>query len=331
MRRRNFITLLGSTMVMGSLAAHAQQSGGMRRVGVLMAHPKSDPVFQQYADAFREGLRKLGWVEGRNVSFDFRWGALDDSDIRSRSAKELVGLQPDLILTQNTPPTASMLQQTRSIPVIFVIVADPVGSGFVKSLSHPGTNATGFTIMEPTIAGRWVQLLKEIAPQVTRAALLFNPATAPFADVYIRPFKAAAGSFSLEAISTPVHDETELESVIAAEARMPNSGLVVIPDGFLNVHRERIVLLTARHRLPAIYPWRFFAEMGGLLSYGSEQSDEFRLAAAYADRILKGEKPSELPVQAPTEYKLVINLETARLLGLTVSPQLQQLADKLIE
>ena len=331
MRRRNFITLLGSTMVMGSLAAHAQQSGGMRRVGVLMAHPESDPVFQQYADAFREGLRKLGWVEGRNVSFDFRWGALDDSDIRSRSAKELVGLQPDLILTQNTPPTASMLQQTRSIPVIFVIVADPVGRGFVKSLSHPGTNATGFTIMEPTIAGRWVQLLKEIAPQVTRAALLFNPATAPFADVYIRPFKAAAGSFSLEAISTPVHDETELESVIAAEARMPNSGLVVIPDGFLNVHRERIVLLTARHRLPAIYPWRFFAEMGGLLSYGSEQSDEFRLAAAYADRILKGEKPSELPVQAPTEYKLVINLETARLLGLTVSPQLQQLADKLIE
>ena len=331
MRRRNFITLLGSTMVMGSLTAHAQQSGGMRRVGVLMAHPESDPVFQQYADAFREGLRKLGWVEGRNVSFDFRWGALDDSDIRSRSAKELVGLQPDLILTQNTPPTASMLQQTRSIPVIFVIVADPVGSGFVKSLSHPGTNATGFTIMEPTIAGRWVQLLKEIAPQVTRAALLFNPATAPFADVYIRPFKAAAGSFSLEAISTPVHDETELESVIAAEARMPNSGLVVIPDGFLNVHRERIVLLTARHRLPAIYPWRFFAEMGGLLSYGSEQSDEFRLAAAYADRILKGEKPSELPVQAPTEYKLVINLETARLLGLTVSPQLQQLADKLIE
>src|ERR1700722_17307136 len=162
MRRRNFITLLGSTMVMGSLAAHAQQSGGMRRVGVLMAHPESDPVFQQYADALREGLRKLGWVEGRNVSFDFRWGALDDSDIRSRSAKELVGLQPDLILTQNTPPTASMLQQTRSIPVIFVIVADPVRSGFVKSLSHPGTNATGFTIMEPTIAGRWVQLLKEI-------------------------------------------------------------------------------------------------------------------------------------------------------------------------
>ena len=331
LRRRDLIKIVAGTAIAWPLALHSQQSDRMRRIGVLMAHPESDPEFQRYADTFREGLRKLGWIEGQNVSFVFRWGALDNADIRSRSAKELVGLKPDLILTQNTPPTASMLQQTQSIPVIFVIVADPVGSGFVKGLSHPGTNATGFTIMEPTIAGRWVQLLREIAPRVTRAALLFNPATAPFAEVYIRPFKAAAASFSLEAISMPVHDVTELESVIVTEARVPNSGLVVIPDGFLNVHREQIVSLTARHRLPAIYPWRFFAEMGGLLSYGSEQSDEFRLAAAYADRILKGEKPSELPVQAPTEYKLVINLETAKLLGLSVSPQLQQLADKLIE
>jgi putative tryptophan/tyrosine transport system substrate-binding protein len=330
MRRREFITLL-SGAASWPFAVHAQQNDRMRRIGVLMAHPESDPEFQQYADTFREGLRKLGWIEGRNVSFDFRWGALDDADIRTRSAKELVRLQPDLILTQNTPPTASMLQQTRSIPVIFVIVADPVGSGFVQSLSRPGGNATGFTIMEPTIAGRWVQLLREIAPHVTRAALLFNPATAPYAEIYIRPFKGAANSFSLEAISTPVHDEAELESVIAAEARAPNSGLVVIPDGFLNVHRKIIVSLTARHKLPAIYPWPFFPEIGGLLSYGSEQRDEFRLAAAYADRILKGEKPADLPVQAPTEYKLVINLETAKSLGLPVSPQLQQLADKLIE
>jgi putative tryptophan/tyrosine transport system substrate-binding protein len=330
MRRREFITLL-SGAASWPFAVHAQQNDRMRRIGVLMAHPESDPEFQQYADTFREGLRKLGWIEGRNVSFDFRWGALDDAHIRTRSAKELVRLQPDLILTQNTPPTASMLQQTRSIPVIFVIVADPVGSGFVQSLSRPGGNATGFTIMEPTIAGRWVQLLREIAPHVTRAALLFNPATAPYAEIYIRPFKGAANSFSLEAISTPVHDEAELESVIAAEARAPNSGLVVIPDGFLNVHRKIIVSLTARHKLPAIYPWPFFPEIGGLLSYGSEQRDELRLAAAYADRILKGEKPADLPVQAPTEYKLVINLETAKSLGLPVSPQLQQLADKLIE
>jgi putative tryptophan/tyrosine transport system substrate-binding protein len=186
-KRRDFIALLCGAVTWPS-AARAQQPDRMRRIAVLMAHPESDPEFQQYADTFREGLRKLGWIEGRNVSFDFRWGALDDADIRSRSAKELVGLQPDLILTQNTPPTASVLQQTRSIPVIFVIVADPVGSRFVQSLSRPGGNATGFTIMEPTIAGRWVQLLKEIAPYVTRAALLFNPATAPYADVYIRPF-----------------------------------------------------------------------------------------------------------------------------------------------
>jgi len=296
-----------------------------------MAHPASDSEFEQYADAFREALRKLGWIEGRNISFEFRWGALDDPEVRSRSAKELVALGPDLILTQNTPPTASMIQQTRTVPIIFVIVADPVGSRFVQSLSQPGGNVTGFTIMEPTIAGRWVQLLKEIAPHVTHTALLFNPATAPYADIYIRPFKAAATSFSLEAISTPINSLAELESAIAAEARVPNGGIVVIPDGFLNVHRKTIVSLTAHHKLPAIYAWPFFPEMGGLMSYGSHQRDSFRLAAAYADRILKGEKPADLPVQAPTEYKLVINLETAKLLGLTVSQQLQQLADKLIE
>jgi putative ABC transport system substrate-binding protein len=330
MKRREFITLLGLTALGWPLAA-AQQQDRMRRIGVLMAHPEGDPEFQDYAGAFREGLRNLGWIEGRNLKFDFRWGALDDAEMRVQSAKELIALQPDLILTQNTPPSASMLQLTRTIPVIFVIVADPVGSGFVKSLSRPSGNATGFTIMEPTIAGKWVEMLREIAPHVTRAALLFNPATAPYADIYINPFKAAAASFVLEAISTPVHDASELESVIAAEARAPNTGLVVIPDGFLNVHRAAIVSLAARHHLPAVYPWRFFAEMGGLLSYGSEQRDEFRLAATYADRILKGEKPADLPVQAPTKYELVINLGTAKALGLSVSQQLQQLADKVIE
>jgi ABC-type uncharacterized transport system substrate-binding protein len=331
MRRREFITLLGLTALGWPLAAGAQQQDRMRRIGVLMAHPEGDPEFEDYAGAFREGLRNLGWIEGRNLKFDFRWGALDDAEMRVQSAKELIVLQPDLILTQNTPPSASMLQLTRTIPVIFVIVADPVGSGFVKSLSRPSGNATGFTIMEPTIAGKWVEMLREIAPHVTRAALLFNPATAPYADIYINPFKAAAASFVLEAISTPVHDASELESVIAAEARAPNTGLVVIPDGFLNVHRTAIVSLAARHHLPAVYPWRFFAEMGGLLSYGSEQRDEFRLAATYADRILKGEKPADLPVQAPTKYELVINLRTAKALGLNVSQQLQQLADKVIE
>jgi putative ABC transport system substrate-binding protein len=250
---------------------------------------------------------KLGWIEGRNIRIDSRWGALEDAEARQRSARELVALQPDIILAQNTPPTASVLQQTHTIPVVFVIVADPVGSGFVESLGQPGGNVTGFTVMEPTIASTWLELLKEIAPRVQRAAFLFNPATAPYADVYLQPFRAAAPSFALQTIAAPVHDTSELESVFAARARGLDSGLIVMPDGFLNVHRTEIIALAARYRLPTVYPWRFFAELGGLLSYGSEQREMFRGAATYVDRILKGEKPASLPVQAPTTYELVIN------------------------
>ena len=244
---------------------------------------------------------------------------------------ELIALKPDLIVTQNTPPTASMLQQTRTIPVVFVIVADPVGSGFVESLARPGGNATGFTIMEPTTTGKWLALLKEIAPRVNRAAFLFNPATTPYADIYVNPFKAAAASLGLEAVLALVHDSAELDTVIAAQAREPNGGLIVMPDGFLNVHRAEVIVLAARYHLPAVYPWRFFAEQGGLLSYGSEQRGLFRLAATYVDRILKGEKPSQLPVQAPVEYELVINLQTAKALGLTVPHALLTSADQVIE
>jgi putative ABC transport system substrate-binding protein len=224
-----------------------------------------------------------------------------------------------------------MLQQTRTIPVIFVVVADPVGSRFVESLARPGGNATGFTVMEPTISGKWLELLKEIAPHVKRAAFLFNPATAPYVKYYLNPFNAAAASLGLEAIAAPVNDRSEIESVVAAQSRESNSGLVVIPDGFLNVHRAEIVLLAARYRLPAVYPWRFFAELGGLLSYGSEQRDMFRVAATYVDRILRGEKPADLPVQAPTKYELVINLKTANALGLEVPPALLARADEVIE
>jgi putative ABC transport system substrate-binding protein len=331
MQRREFITLIGGAVAVWPLAAQAQQPERMRRIGVLMAHTESDPEFQAYLGAFRDGLQKLGWSEGRNIRIDARWGALDDAELRQRSAKELIALQPDLILTQNTPPTASMLQQTRTIPVIFVIVADPVGSGFVGSLARPGGNATGFTIMEPTITGKLLELLKEIAPRVSRAAFMFNPATAPYVAIYLEPFKAAAASFGVEAIVAPVHDRAELDTVIAAQAREPNGGLIVIPDGFLNVHRVEIISLAARYSLPAVYPWRFFPELGGLLSYGSQQRDSFRLAATYADRILKGEKPSELPVQAPVKYELVINMKTAKALGLDVPLLLQQRADELIE
>src|SRR6266403_120982 len=205
MRRREFISLLSGAAAW-PLEARAQPAGRMRRIGVLMANAENDAEFHDYLAAFREGLQKLGWVEGRNIQIDSRWGALDDAEARQRSAKELIALQPDLILTQNTPPTATMLQQTRTIPIIFVIVADPVGSGFVESLSRPGANATGFTIMEPTVVGKWVELLKEIAPTVTRAAFLFNPATTPYRDIYLKPFNAAAASYALEAIAAPVHD-----------------------------------------------------------------------------------------------------------------------------
>ena len=328
MRRREFIAGLGGAAVW-PLTARAQQSERVRRVAVLMAHKEDDPEYQKYMGAFRQGLLKLGWIEGQNVRIDARWGALDDADQRQHSAKELLALEPDIILTQNTPPTGSMLQQTRTVPVIFVVVADPVGSGFVGSLARPGGNATGFTVMEPTTSAKWLELLKEIAPRINRAAFLFNPATAPFADYYLTAFTAAAASLGVQATAAPVHSEPELESVLAAQP--PDAGLISMPDGFLNVHREQLVLLAARYHLPAVYPWRFFPELGGLLSYGSDQRDMFRTAASYVDRILKGEKPADLPVQAPTKYELVINLKAAKSLGLDIPPQLLARADEVIE
>jgi putative tryptophan/tyrosine transport system substrate-binding protein len=331
MQRREFIMLVGGAATAWPLAAVSQQPERRRRIGVLMAHAETDPEFQDYLAAFREELHKLGWTEGSNIEIDARWGALDDAEVRQRSANELVAMQPDVILTQNTPPTATMLRQTRAIPVIFVIVADPVGSGFVESLARPGGNATGFIVMEPTIASKWLELLKEIAPSVKRVAFLFNPATTPFADIYLNPFKAAAPSFAVEAIAAPVHDASELEPVFAAQARGSSSGLIVMPDGFLNVHRAEIVSLAARYGVPTIYPWRFFPELGGLMSYGNEQRDSFRLAATYVDRILKNEKPSQLPVQAPVKFELVINMKAAKALGLDVPLHLQQRADKVIE
>jgi ABC-type uncharacterized transport system substrate-binding protein len=264
---------------------------------------------------------------GQNIT---RWGALG-AEAMQRFAKELVGLQPDLILSQSTPNTAALLQQTRTIPIVFVQVTDPVGSGFVASISRPGGNVTGFSLAEQTMAGKWLELLKEIAPSVNRVALLFNPATATFAEIYLNSFKAAAASFAVEAIGAPVRSTSELEPVIAEQAREPNGGLIVMPDIFMTGHRSEITLLAARYRLPAVYPFRYFTEIGGLLSYGNDPFDLVRRAATYADRILKGEKPSELPVQAPVKFELVINLKTAKALGLDVPPLLQQRADEVIE
>jgi putative tryptophan/tyrosine transport system substrate-binding protein len=329
MRRREFITLLGGAAVW-PLDARAQQGERMRRIGVLMGYAESDPEGQASFAAFRGGLQKLGWTEGRNILTDTRWGALD-AESRQRFAKELVALQPDLILSANTSTTAALLQQTRTIPIIFANIADPVGSGFVASFPRPGGNATGFVLFEPTIAGKWLELLKEIAPRVARVAAVFNPATAPYGEYFLNPFKAAAASFAVEAITAPIRDMSELEAVVAAQAREPNGGLIVMPDIFMNVHRAEVTSLAARYHLPSVYPYRFFTEVGGLLSYGNDSADNYLRAATYVDRILNGEKPSELPVQAPVKFELVINLKAAKALGLDVPLHLQQRADEVIE
>jgi putative ABC transport system substrate-binding protein len=330
MRRREFITLLCGAAAAWPLTARAQQPDRMRRIGVLMGFPESDSQAQSFIAAFRNGLQKLGWTDGRNVRIDTRWAAFD-AESRQRFAKELIALQPDLILSHTTPTTAALLQQTRTIPIIFATVTDPIGSGFVAGLSRPGGNVTGFTLVEPTMAAKWVALLKEIAPRINRIAMLFNPTTATYADYFLKPFKAAAASFAVEAIAAPAHATSELNPVIAAQAREPNGGLIVMPDSFTDAHRVEITSLVARYGLPAIYAYRFFAERGGLLSYGVDLRDNFRRAADYVDRVLKGEKPADLPVQAPTKFELTINLKTTKVLGLTVPPSLLGLADEVIE
>jgi putative ABC transport system substrate-binding protein len=331
MRRREFITLIGGTAAAWPLATRAQQSDGIRRIGVLMGYPETDSEAQAVVAVFRQELHKLGWVEGRNVQINTRWGSPDDADLTRRLAKELVEQQPDLILSHVTPTTAALLQHTRTIPIIFANVADPVGSGFVASFPRPGGNATGFSAIEGSLAGKWLELLREIAPRVNRVAFLFNPVTAPFAENYLTPFKAAAASFAVEAIPAPVRNVSEIESFAAEHARAPNGGLIVMPESFMVVHRGKIILLAARYGLPTVYPRRYFAEDGGLLSYGIDQHDQFRQVAAYADRILKGAKPSELPVQAPVKFELVINLKTAKALSLDVPFLLEQRADEVIE
>jgi putative ABC transport system substrate-binding protein len=315
--RRAFIMLLGGAAAAWPLAARAQQSERMRRIGVLMGYPESDSDAQANVAAFRESLQRLGWAEGRNVRIDTRWPIPADVESMQRLAKELVALQPDVILSQITPTTAALLQHTRTIPIVFATVSDPVGSGFVASLSRPGGHVTGFATLEGSLGGKWVELLKEIAPRVARVALLFNPATATMAEYYLDPMKAAAASLGVEAIVAPVHGRSELESIIATQAREPNSGLIVLPDSFLTVHRAEVTSLAARYRLPAVYPFRQFAELGGLLSYGVDLLENWRGAAGYVDRILKGEKPADLPVQVPSKYELVLNLKTAKALGLT--------------
>jgi putative ABC transport system substrate-binding protein len=328
--RREFIALFGGVAAW-PLTARAQQPERMRRIGVLIGYAERDRQGKAYVAAFRDELQRLGWAEGRNIRVDTRWAAPGDAESRQRLAKELVALQPDLILSHGTPVTATLLKQTHTIPIVFAAVSDPVGSGFVASFPRPGGNVTGFVNMEPTMAGKWMELLREMAPRIARVALLFNPATAPYAEYWLNPFKTAGASFGVQAIAAPVHGTSELKTVVVAQAREPNSGLIVMPDTFTTAHRAEITALAARYRLPAVYPFRFFAEFGGLLSYGTNLVYDFRRTATYADRILKGAKASELPVQAPVKFELVINLKTAKALGITVPPSLLARADEVIE
>jgi putative tryptophan/tyrosine transport system substrate-binding protein len=330
MRRRDFITLLGSAAANWPITASAQPREGMRRIGVLMHLTADDPEGHSRLAAFLQGLQEAGWTVGRNITIDVRWAGAD-VELMKRFARELVAAQPDLIFTSSTPATGAMVQATRTIPVIFVLVADPVGSGYVASLPRPGGNVTGFTPIVASLGGKWAELLKEIAPRIARVMLLFNPPSAPFIESYLIPFKAAAASLGMEAIIAPVNDMPEFESRVTSQAREPNSGLVVIPDAFTELHVAEIVSLAVRYRLAAVNWSRSFADGGGLISYGPYLVEEYRRAATYADRILKGEKPSQLPVQAPLKFEMVINLKTAEALGLTVPQTLLVTADELIE
>ncbi len=331
MRRREFITGVGGAAVSWPLAARAQQPERMRRIGVLMPFAENDPDAVAQLSGFLQGLAQLGWTDGRNVRMELRW-AVGSVDRTRMFAKELVDLQPDVILAHSTPATAALQRETRTIPIVFAVVSDPVGVGFVASLPRPGGNLTGFIHMEASIGGKWLALLTEIAPGVKRATIMFNPDTAPYARSYYLPsFEAAARSLKVAPIVAPVHSEAEIETVITSLGREPGGGLVVLPDTFSQVHRAAIILLAARNNVPAAYCDNSFAVDGGLFSYGPDQVDIFRRAAPYVDRILKGEKPADLPVQAPTKYTLVINLKTAKALGLDVPVQLRQLSDNVIE
>ena len=331
MRRRDFITILGGAAVVSPLAARAQQGDAVRRIGVLMAGDEDDPEQKALLSAFTQALAGLGWVDGRNIRMDVRWARDDTNRMRAR-AKELVDLQPNVILSNTTPVTAAFQRETQTIPIVFVNASDPVGSGFVAGLSHPGGNITGFIHNEETWAGKLLELLTEIAPGVKRVAAMFNPDTAPYVrSNYLPSFEAAARSFKVEPITAPVHNDAGIEAVITSLGREPGGGLVGMSDGFVTNHRATIILLAARNNVPTVYHNPDWPRDGGLLSYGANNQDIQRRAAAYVDRILHGEKPADLPVQLPVKYEMILNLKTAKMLGLTVPQSILLRADEVIE
>jgi ABC-type uncharacterized transport system substrate-binding protein len=322
MKRREFITLLGGAAAAWPLAARAQQGERMRTVGILSSLAADDPEAHARSTAFLLGLQELGWMVGRSLRIEVRWGA--------RNAAELVALAPDVIMTTGSATLAALLQVTRTVPIVFVQTADPVGGGYVESLARPGGNATGFTAFEYGISGKWLELLKEIAPYVTRAMVLRDDTIAAGAG-QLGAIQSVASSFGVDLRPVGVRNAKDIERTIATFVRAPNGGLIVVAGAGTAIHRELIIALAASHRLPAIYPYRYYVMGGGLLCYGPDNIAQYRLAASYVDRILKGEKPADLPVQAPTKYELVINLKTAKALGLEVPPMLLARADEVIE
>jgi putative tryptophan/tyrosine transport system substrate-binding protein len=329
MIRREFITLLGGAMAW-PLAARAQQGERMRRIGVLLSLAESDPEAQSWVKAFMQGLAALGWTDGLNVQIDVRWAGGDVKQIQ-KFAKELVSLHADVVLAVSTPSVNAMRQETHTIPIVFTAVTDPVAQGLVETLVRPGRNITGFTIFEPEIGTKWVQVLKEIAPETKRAAVIFNPDTAPYYRLYMSSIEAAGASLAVKTFEAPVRSRVEIEAAISALAREPAGAVISMSDAFPVVHRDLIIALAAQYRLPAVYPFRFQATDGGLISYGIDVSDMHRRAASYVDGILKGKKPADMPVQLPIKYELVINLKTARTLGLTIPLPLLGRADEVIE
>jgi putative ABC transport system substrate-binding protein len=329
MRRRQFLTLLGGATAW-PFAASAQ-SGGMRRIGMLMAYAASDPEAQLFVRTFVHGLSELGWTDGKNLQIDFRWAAGDVEQMRVH-AKQMAAANPDLIVANTTPVTAALHRETRTIPIVFVIASDPVGDGFIESLARPGGNITGFIQTEAAMGGKLLELLTEAAPQVRRAALIFNPDTAAGGGNYFRPsFEAAARALAVQPIVSPVHNDAEVEAAITALAREPGGGLVVMSDPFTRVHRGPIIALAAQYKVPAIHPTRIFALEGGLIALGPSNVDLFRRAPSYVDRILRGANPADLPAQVPTKFELVVNLRAAKELSLELPPAVIVRADEVIE
>jgi putative ABC transport system substrate-binding protein len=327
MKRREFITVLGATAVW-PLAARAEQPEHITRIGVLMGIGENDPEAGPRTEALEQGLHELGWVKGRNLQLDYRWTA-GDLNRAQLFAKEIVELKPDLIVVHSTPAVKALRQFTSTIPMVFVLIADPIGSGFVQNLSHPGGNITGFMNVDSPMTSKWLELIVEIAPKTKQVALLYNPNTAPFYKDFLRNFDEAAPRFKVRGIATPVLDADGIEQ--AFKELGPDTALFVLPDVFVQVHRTLIIKLAAQYRIPAIYPYRFFPTSGGLLSYGIDTIIVFRQAAGYADKILKGTAPNDLPVQAPLTFKLIVNLQAAHAIGLTISESFLLRADEVIE